>query len=307
MFDLARAAVATAALTAALGLAPAPAAADVNLLVMGEDADPDTIERHTPIFDRVLEAISGAMRAHGVAVYDETVVTLDFYDQSRVRRTDAELISLARSVQIVPIDAVTSFEIHAATVPSAYEGITDLRLRIAGRVVAVADGLSLGGYEISYRPGELPMLPLNCDRSCQVSFVGDQAARIAKDVGTALAAQLAAVTQGTAGVTAPAATPAGAGCSADQNAFTLAFTGFDPDDIARFEAYLAAFQGYAHHKPLSATPERTEIWYETCADPARLARNLEAMFDRTGTEVWLEGDETGFSATRIAGPAAGED
>ncbi|MCB1348486.1 MAG: hypothetical protein KDK11_07515 [Maritimibacter sp.] len=304
MFEFARRALAATALAqvvlagALFAGAAGPATADgVNLLVMGEDADPDTIERHNPVFDRVVEAIAGEMRARGFAVYDETAVTMEFYDLDRTRRPDAELISLARSVQVVPIDAVTAFEIHAATVPSAYEGITDLRLRIAGRVIAVADGQSLGGYEVSYRPGELPMLPLDCDRACLIAFVGDQAAPLARDVGAALAAQLDGVVRGEA---PPAGGPA-AGCAA--RTFTLAFNGFDPAEIARFEAFLAAFQGYARHRVQAATPGQTDIAYQTCADPERLEQNLRAMFAQTGAEVWLEADADGFAAARIAGPA----
>ena len=298
MFNLARATLAAAA----LALAPGHAAADpLNLLVMGEDADLDTIERHTAIYDRVVQAISGELRARGLVVYDETAVTMEFYDLGRVRRPDAELISLARSVQIAPIDAVTAFEIHAATVPSVYEGLTELRLRITGRVIEIRSGQSLGGYEVSYRPGELPPLPLNCRRNCQIAFVGDQAAQIASDVGAALAAQLTQLTPGTESREVPAADP---GCGETPNTFTLAFKGFTAQDLARIDAFLTAFQGYAHHRPLVTGSVRSEVWYETCADTERLERNLRAMFEQTGAEVWLEGDEHGFSATKLAAPAA---
>jgi hypothetical protein len=308
MFDLASSTLAATALAASLAaglaIAPGAASADVNLLVMGEDADPDTIERHNPIFDRVVEALVGEMRAAGVSVYDETAVTMEFYDIGRIRRPDAELISLARSVQIVPIDAVTAFEIHAEKVPSPYEGITDLRLRIAGRVIAIADGLSLGGYEVSYGPGDLPMLPLNCDRACQIAFVGDQAAPIARDVGAALAAQLTAVTRGNTGG-ADAAPPQRTRAAARRTqSFTLAFKGFDPAEITGYEAYLEVFGGYASHSVVTTTPKLTEFRYETCATAEKLADNLRAMFDRSDAEVWLEGDEDGFTAARMAMPAA---
>jgi hypothetical protein len=226
---------------------------------------------------------------------------MEFYDLGRVRRPDAELISLARSVQIAPIDAVTAFEIHAATVPSVYEGITELRLRITGRVIEIRSGQSLGGYEVSYRPGELPPLPLNCHRDCQIAFVGDQATQIARDVGAALAAQLTGLTQGAEGPATPAPDP---GCADAPNAFTLAFKGFTAQDLARIDAFLTAFQGYAHHRALETDTARSEIWYETCADADRLERNLRAMFEQTGADVWLEGDQHGFSAAKIAVPAA---
>lgn len=298
MFNLARAALAAAA----LALAPCGAGGDpLNLLVMGEDADLDTIERHTPIFDRVAQAISDELRARGLNVYDETAVTMEFYDLGRVRRLDAELISLARSVQIAPIDAVTAFEIHAATVPSAYEGITELRLRIAGRVIEIRSGLSLGGYEVSYRPGDLPPVPLNCDRGCQIAFVGDQATRIARDVGAALAAQLTQVAPGGAVAPAAAASP---GCGESRNTFTLTFKGFTAQELARIDAFLTAFQGYADHHPLTTDATTREVSYETCASDDRLERNLYKMFDRTGADVWLEGDDHGFSAVKIAAPDA---
>lgn len=301
MCTLAKAAFAALALAIVPGLAGGE---PLNLLVMGEDADLDTIERHTPIFDRVVQAISGELRARGFNVYDETAVTMEFYDLGRVRRPDAELISLARSVQLAPIDAVTAFEIHAATVPSVYEGITELRLRIAGRVIEIRSGLSLGGYEVSYRPGDLPPLPLDCDRGCQIAFVGDQAARIAGDVGAALAAQLAQLAQGAARPPGPPAIP---GCSAPPTAFTLTFNGFTPQELARFDAVLAAFRGYAHHHPLLTDAATPEIRYETCADADRLERNLRAMFEQAGAEVWLEEDDHGFFASQIAAPAAQHD
>ncbi|MCB1358776.1 MAG: hypothetical protein KDK53_20530 [Maritimibacter sp.] len=304
MFHLIRSTLAAVALGAGLTCAPVIAHADgVNLLVMGEDADPDSIERHNPIFDRVVQAIAGEMRAAGISVYDETAVTMEFYDIGRTRRPDAELISLARSVEVVPVDAVTAFEIHAEKVPSPYEGITDFRLRIAGRTIALADGLTLGGYEVSYGPGDLPMLPLNCDRACQIAFVGDQAVPIARDVGAALAAQLAAVMRGDAAA-ADASMDEDPGCGAEAHTFSLAFKGFDPAEIAGFEAYLVVFGGYASHSVVRTTPTLTEFRYQSCATADRLADNLRAMFDRSAAEVWLEGTEDGFTAARIALPAA---
>ncbi len=299
MFNLARGAIPAALTAAALAFAPSLLAADgLNLLVMGQDADLDSVERHSPIFDRVLQAIAGELRARGFEVYDETATTMDFYDQSRVRRSDAELISLARTVQIVPIDAVTAFEIHATTVPSVYDGLTDLRLRITGRVVNVVTGLTLGGYEVSYRPGELPSLPLRCHRDCQIAFVGDQAAVIARDVGAALAAQLAQLSAPTQAGAGPDP-EAGAICDGTPSAFTLTFTGFTPEEMSRIGSFLTLFKGYAQHRPLGNDGNRSEVWYETCADAARLEANLRAVFEQTGMDVWLEADEHEFAAARI--------
>lgn len=291
--------VTRAALTAALlALTPAAAPADgVNLLVMGEDADLATVERRSPIFERVRDALAIELRARDIAVYDETAVTMEFYDLGRTRRPDAELISLARSVEIVPIDAVTAFEIYAATQPSPYEGVTDFRIRISGRVIDIASGAALGGYEVSYGPGDLPALPLNCDRACQIAFVGDYAAPIARELGEALAAQLAAAVD-------PAVAPPPPGAPACETGpaqrFTLSFAGFSAEDRARIDRFLAVFKGYVAHQPLG--PDT--LGYETCAEAATFAANLRGLFAQTGQEVWVEADGAVFSITHLAGPAA---
>jgi hypothetical protein len=294
MLKRARIAIAAALLALAPGLLSAE---PLNLLVMGEDGDPESIRRHTPVFERVLPAIAGELRARGLAVYDETAVTLDFYDQTRVNRSDAELISLARTVQIAPIDAVTAFEIQASIEDSIYEGIQDLRLRIFGRVVHVDTGRLLGGYEVSYTPGDLPPAPLDCHRTCLMGFVGDQAALIAKDVGAALAAQLTNVP----GAEVPATANS---CDSAPNAYTLTFTDFTANEMTRVETFLAAFHGYVHHRVLNADDAKRDVRYETCADADRLERNLRVMFEQTGLEVWIEGEGQDLSVAKIGPPAA---
>ena len=81
---------------AALSFAPAAVAQQQpNLLIMGEDADLDSVPRNSRIFNRVLRAIEAEMQAEGFAVYDETAVTMGITDPGRVGRTDAELITVA--------------------------------------------------------------------------------------------------------------------------------------------------------------------------------------------------------------------
>jgi hypothetical protein len=106
---------------AALSFAPsALAQQQPNLLIMGEDADLDTVPRNSRIFNRVLRAIEAELQAEGFAVYDETAVSMGITDPARVRRTDAELITVARRVQDAPIDAIIVFQIYASTEENAY-------------------------------------------------------------------------------------------------------------------------------------------------------------------------------------------
>jgi len=85
-----------------------------NLLVMGEDADKDSVPRNSRVFKRVLNAMNSQIQSLGFDVYDETVVTLDNFAQGRVRRNRAELVDIGRSVRRPPIDVVTSFTIYAS-------------------------------------------------------------------------------------------------------------------------------------------------------------------------------------------------
>ena len=71
---------------------PATAANGPNLLIMGEDADKDTIPRGHRAFKRVVAALSSEFIDSGFKVYDEIAITIENFKQGRVRRTNAEII-----------------------------------------------------------------------------------------------------------------------------------------------------------------------------------------------------------------------
>jgi hypothetical protein len=287
-----------AAATALCTCVPVFAGEQPNLLIVSEDADQDTIPRNSRIFNRVERAIASEMQAKGFRVYDETAVSMDITDPHRTRRNDAELISVARRVS-APIDAITVFQIYASTEKNQYADIVDLRVRIDGRILEVANGTFLGAYEVSYGPGDLPPLPVNCDRDCVLEHVGDQARRVAADVGAELAARLDAISPvatagsvnaGAAGAvpeavqTVTVAAPA-AECDGLTQAYTLQFRGFEPSELTRIEEYLVSFKGYDHHRPLRTDTVQSDYWYETCSDAARLNRNLRLMTEIMDTDA----------------------
>ena len=68
---------------------PSIAAEKPNIMIMGDDADRDTVPRNSRVFRRVLDALSNQLNEEGFDVYDETAVTLDDFAQGRTRRTDA--------------------------------------------------------------------------------------------------------------------------------------------------------------------------------------------------------------------------
>ena len=149
---------------------PAHAGEQPNLLIMGEDADRDTIPRNNRIFDQVLRAIEGELQARAFRVYDETAVTMGVTDPQRVRRTDAELITVAKRAE-APIDVAVAFQIYAVAEENPYADITDLRMRIPMRMINVQTGEAIGNYQKTYAPGDLPPLPVSCNRDCVLEEV----------------------------------------------------------------------------------------------------------------------------------------
>jgi hypothetical protein len=276
-------------------LQPSRAADQPNVLIMGEDADEDTVPRHSRIFNRVSDALRTRMMELGFKVYNETATTMDITDPSRVRRTDAELISVAQNITAAPIDVITAFQIYASSQPNAYSDITQLRIRIVGRMLQVQTGRDLGNFEVAVGPRGLKPIPPRCDRECVLEHVGSEAKPIANEVGTILARKLdelspvAPKSENIVTLPAPVPTPpprpqasentASKDCVGLSTAYTIVLTGFDPADVDAIERMLVAFQGYEHHRPIKTQTRHAEYWYETCSDRARLERNLRALVD----------------------------
>ena len=102
---------------------------------MGDDADADSVPRHSRIFKprARLDAIAGELHTEGFDVFDEVAVTLDDFAQARSRRSDAEVIDIAKSVTRPPIDIVVLFSIFASADELKYT--TKVNARITGRLL----------------------------------------------------------------------------------------------------------------------------------------------------------------------------
>ncbi len=277
-----------------------------NLLVVGDDADQDTVPRGSRIFNRVLVALTSDMNGLGFKVYDETAAGMDITNPGRVRRTDAELISIAQRIPKPPIDAIVAFQIFASVQQNAYSDIKELRVRIAGRMIQVQTGQALGNFEVAVGPRGLNPLPVNCNRDCILETVGDQVQPIAHEVGIVLARKLdqlspirpkspVALNEPPPSSPPPAAM-AGAprGCTGMSTAYSIVLKGFDPDETDWIEQTMVAFQGYQRHRPVRTLTRLAEYWYETCSAEAHLEHNLRIMLDELHDQYRLA-----FSAHRF--------
>lgn len=294
-----------------------------NILVMGEDADPDTVPRNHRVFNRVIEALATELGQLGFQVYDETAVSLDVTRQGRIRRADAELITIARRIQQPPIDVIAVFSIYVNVQKNINADIWDLGIRIPGRLLQVQTGRRVDSFEVDYSVGTLPPVPPNClndartDQDCLFEFVGGQARRIAQDLGAALATKLdfqspTAEQAGGGPMDSPDIAGPGPGpaapkfgqpqCVGMTTAYVIALVGFDPQEVTVIEEYLVAFSGYDHHRPVRTTARVTEYWYESCSDVARLNRNLRLMLEQMGVQGRLAMTSNRFQIDKIAPP-----
>ena len=259
---------------------PSIAASNTNIMIMGDDADRDTLSRHSRVFERVLDALSNKLSDAGFNVYDEAAVTLGGFTQGRSGRTDAEVIDIARSVRRPPIDVGVIFSIYAST--DEWNYTTKVKIRIAGRLLNVKSGQRLGNFEV-IAPKELNA-PVECNRECIQEVAGDSARVLARDLGAVLVDKLEAMVGG-GGTLAKGRTVAKGETTTGRclpNAFTLVFDDFTTQEMMDAEEYLVVFSGYKSHRPSYTSNTRHEYWYESCIESGRLNRNLNRMAEHLG-------------------------
>ncbi len=251
-------------------ITPAQAADRPNILIMGEDVDGDTVARNSQVFHRVLNALSNQLHDVGFDVFDETAVTLENFVQGRVRRTDAELIDIAKSIRRPPIDVVVLFSIYSTAYQHSYT--TKVKVRIEGRLLNVQTGQRLGNVELDYPEGW--NAPQQCNRDCLLRSIGDHSKIIANDVGSVLAEKLSWMVN-------RSENSENAGIIASQGigAYQLIFDDFTQTEVMEFEEYLVIFSGYESHRITYGGATRTEYWYKSNISNAKLSRNLNKLLE----------------------------
>lgn len=241
----------------------AMAADKPKLLIMGEDNARNAIERDSPVFRRVVNALTNQMHDIGFDVYDESVLTAEGFAQNRNRRSDSELVDIARSIERPPIDVVILFSLFADTQAKGYT--TKIKTRIEGRMLKVNTGQRLGNFEVA-SPKALNAKP-DCDRNCLLEIVGDNAKSLANELGYTLGQKLDWLVNGV--------NKNGAAILASE--YVLKFENFDAQDRMDIEEYLVIFSGYKGHRPVQTMATSAEYWYESTIGTAKLNRNLNKM------------------------------
>ncbi|MBH90452.1 MAG: hypothetical protein CMF71_09545 [Magnetovibrio sp.] len=254
-----------------------------TILIMAEDGDRESLPRNSRISTRILNELVTQLNYNGYDVYDETAITLRTHSKGRIRRTDAELIDIAKSIKSPPIDVVGFFEVFANLDRKSYQN--ELRLRTVGRLLSVADGRRLGNWEakLPNHRDHVWLLPNSCfpndkgvNRDCLLEAVGNDARILAQEVGSLISEKLAAqlVAANGDGMTSEK--------EGLKRGLTLVFDGFTSGDYQDIEEYLVVFSGYADHRLVRSSHLYTEVWYETTIEARKLERNIHKMMDILG-------------------------
>lgn len=260
---------------AAAAPAPALAAQGANVMIMGEDADRDTVPCNSRVFEAVRRAVVDQLDREGYNVFDETAVTGPNFVSGRCRRANAELIDVLRSVTRPPIDVAVLLRMYASAEELAYTA--KVHARLAGRLLNVRTGQDLGGFEVVSPESWTMRVDCARDRDCLLEDMTRFAAILGNDLGAVLATKLNRLTRG-----------AGSNAACLDNAYILVFDGYTTDDVRLAEEYLVAFKDYRDHRPTHVSARRREYWYRSCIDAARLTRNFAEMFKFMNTPSTID-------------------
>ncbi|WP_421902450.1 hypothetical protein [Maridesulfovibrio sp.] len=266
-----------------------------RVMIVGEDADPDTVPRNSRVFKRVLNAISNEMINLGFDVKDETALTHMTHAQGRTRRNDAELIQIAKDAGI---DVLCIFSIY----PNAKSNQNSVRVtaRIEGRLLSVWDGSRMGNFEAE--PQQYQLVPRPYSRNDVLEAIGKLSKIIGSDVGAVLADRLDQYHPGGGGESYSDGGGSGGGGGSGISSggrlleWTLIFDGFSDDDMLDVEDYITIFTGYDSHRPKTNalnTSSHHELWYKTSIDSAHLKRNMVRMLRKLNMKgrVYISGNE----------------
>jgi hypothetical protein len=277
----------------ALGLCPyssySYAADSVNLLIMIEDADNDSIPRDSRINKRVHASISQQLN-HIADVYDETSVTLKSFKQGRVRRSNTELLDIARSITRPPIDIVVVISTYASVNTSEYS--KKGRARIEGHLLNAKSGQFLDNFEV--QSPRSWTVPYACDRqTCMLEEIGDEAKVLGDELGLILAEKLNWILNGDIAKNSSASTVE------MFNDYYLEFDGFSAQDMASIEEYLLVFSGYISHRPTQQRHTRTTLLYRSTISTAKLSRNILKLLEELNMRATINFEGNAFNLKRI--------
>jgi len=300
------------AATALVSAANAQNPRKINALVMLEDEDTNSTSRNVPIYKQVLSTIQEALNTRNIQVYDENITGMDFQRPNKNRRTDAELISMARAIsQRTPIDVVVLFQMVMSIERNAYNrNIIYPQIRMPGRVLNVNTGQIYATFEVDVK--NLEPLPNPCDlQNCLPREVGRHAKRIGADLAAALISKLENFSAGTLGgnttgsastadlKAGPATPTANKRCTSLPRDVNINVTNFSGSEILEIQKTIANFACYHGIRPLKSGATYATWSYNSSAELAVLDRNLRIMLTFLNLKGQVRFDGRGFDIDKV--------
>ncbi|MBU3020497.1 hypothetical protein [Aestuariibacter sp. A3R04] len=155
-----------------------------SLVVIGAGGEEGSIASSAPIYRRVTTAIVDQMRGRGFSSYAASEL-LGSSEASRQGYRDSDLTALVRTIQHQPVDIMVEFAIHLYLEENRSKTANAVRARIAGRLIYINTGESLGAFET--QASEYWMVPLDCVDVCLSESVGEYSRWLADELGAVLA------------------------------------------------------------------------------------------------------------------------
>ncbi len=245
------------------------AVASPNIIVIGDQSGSDAMPLDGPVYRSAVNSLNDQLHAARLKVYDKTVLNGAATDRGAITEIESDIIDLMRGLKRPPIDVVVIFAVHATAEKFTYT--TNLLTRVTAKLLDVHTGQRLGRFEIT-SPESL-RVPAACTRTCLAEILSDDAGRVSAELG----AQVSETLLEMAGMSSPRQPPPSGGGM--PTGYTIVFAGFDSAEISEIEEYLVVFSGYRHHRPVSATFQHHEFWYESAISSGRLNRNLNKMLE----------------------------
>lgn len=258
-----------------------------RILIVGEDENRDTIPADSQVFERCLRATSNRLIESGFDVRDETAMTLGTHEQSsKSRRSDAELIQIARDVGA---DVLVMLSLYPRLKTSA--GATRVTLRASGRLLSVSDGGMMGNFEAEPLKHQVVEQPPN--RRNTLAAAG----KIAKVVGYEVADVLTNKVK-----QYYSAGKSGKAYGGRIVEWTLVFDNFTREEMMQMEGYLVRFSGYKSHRPKSTgmnTNRHHEYWYRSNIHEWKMKNNIYRLLKKLGLKGRIQMSDKKVKVTGV--------
>lgn len=271
-----------------LCLAPLYPARGLELLLVPDDVDTESLENGDPVVRQVLALIGRALGEYGHTVFNDEWFKRRQRLGKRFMHSAADWLREARRMhsRADALIAVKSYEIkdHGGNGEA-------VRIELQARIYSLPHGRVV--YETSLLPRSGRATPIDCDRHCVASAVAPaletETARLVDELSQHLPRERFGPRHSRQSK------------KPKFREYQLTFQGFDTDEMSRVLEYLKAFSGYRKHEFMERNKCRHIVAYLSRASRTKLESNMRRMF----RELRLRNARLKFETLRVSASKLG--